>query len=36
MLKKLVLVLILTLQFAMVAQVGTSIVPMPDCFPCGE
>ena len=36
MLKRLLMVLILALQFAAVVQVGSGAIPMPRCFPCGE
>ena len=34
MLKKLVLVVFLALQFVAVANVSQKVVPWPDCFPC--
>jgi len=34
MLKKVVLVLFLALQFAAVAKVNTNAMPWPECFPC--
>lgn len=34
MLKRIVLVLVLAVQFAAVAKVGVNNVPWPRCFPC--
>ena len=36
MLKKLLLVLILALNFAAAANVTVNHVPWPDCFPCDD
>ena len=36
MLKRILMVLILAVQFAVVVQVGSGAVPMPPCFPCDE
>ena len=34
MLKKLLIVVFLAVQFAAVANIQTNIVPLPRCFPC--
>ena len=36
MFKRILMVLILALQFAAVVQVGSGAAPIPRCFPCGE
>jgi hypothetical protein len=36
MLKRILLVLVLALQFAAVARVSVNHVPWPECFPCDD
>ena len=35
MLRKALVVLFLAVQFVIVADVKTNIMPLPRCFPCG-
>jgi hypothetical protein len=36
MFKRILLVLVLAVQFAAVARVSVSHVPWPECFPCDD
>ncbi len=36
MLKRMLMILVLALQFAAVVQVGSGAAPLPRCYPCGN